>query len=771
MERQPQRGGRAAVLCALVGATWLALHSFGLLGPIDSLTFVAMAAGATVAVTYGVLHYRPTPAWIWACGLLAMLLFFVGGVLREIAGTLGDLSATREWYPEPFSMLGYVALGAMLFGVARTHLGERWNDRAATLDALIAGLAALAVAWIFLITPALEQEGMPFGAKLALALYPAFSAFLVTAGFRIGFAAEHEPPIAFRIWMVALVGVLVGDALYMLVELHVIDHSRWADVPYGLAYVLTATAALHPSMRMVTEPASVAEATPRRGLALVAIAVCVPGFVMLAQPDTQPLNRVALALIVLSLMAAAGLRVFWALRDHADSEARLGHQATHDTLTGLPNRVQLEAELSELLRHRGVDDLPLALLFLDLDRFKLVNDTLGHSTGDELLRAVANRLRNNVRPGDLVMRIGGDEFVIVLPAVRGEHEAREIAERTRLTFATPFTAGAAEIPISTSIGVTMAGGAWPVNDAETLLRESDTAMYAAKEQGGDFAVTFDNAMHDRVIRRLALEGEIRLAVNRDELSLHYQPIVQVSDGRVTGLEALLRWDHPVLGQVPPADFIPVCEEIGYIVELGGWVIDEAVGRLAALRNQYPHSEQLSMAINVSARQLRDERLCDHVARAMVKYNLPASALCIEITESLLVENLSAIADTLATLRGFGVRIAIDDFGTGYSSLAYLRRLPVDEIKIDRQFISNLGQDRSDDSLVAAILAMANSLGYTSVAEGVETDLQLARLIELGCEHAQGFTFAAPAPAEQLPDMVERLGLAAAPRLRVVRDLA
>ena len=360
------------------------------------------------------------------------------------------------------------------------------------------------------------------------------------------------------------------------------------------------------------------------------------------------------------------------------------------------------------------------------------------------------------------MRIGGDEFVIVLPSVRDEHEAREIAERTRLTFGTPFQAGAASIPISTSIGVTMAGGAWPMNDAETLLREADTAMYAAKEHGGDFAVTFDKAMHDRVIRRLALEGEIRLAVNRDELSVHYQPIVQVSDGRMTGLEALLRWEHPVLGQVPPSDFIPVCEEIGYIVELGGWVIDEAVGQLAALRAQYPHSDQLSMAINVSARQLRDERLCDHVARAMVKYNLPASALCIEITESLLVENLSAIADTLATLRGFGVRIAIDDFGTGYSSLAYLRRLPVDEIKIDRQFIMNLGKDRSDDSLVAAILAMANSLGYTSVAEGVETDLQLSRLIELGCEHAQGFAFSTPSPAAELPEMVERLGLAAAP---------
>jgi diguanylate cyclase (GGDEF)-like protein len=750
---------------------WLGAHAAGLLGTFDSLTFVALAAAAIAAVTYGVVRHEARPRWVWTLGLAALLLFFVAGVLRAMYGTLGDLSPTREWYPEPFSVAGYVALGIMLFALARGHLGDRWNDRYATLDAVIAGLAALAVAWIFLITPALEQTNMPFGIRVALALYPALAAFLITVSFRIGFAAEDEPPFALRCLMVAMVAVFVGEAVYMAVELHYLQYYRWVDVPYGIAYMATIVAVVHPSMKRLTQPTTVSEVRPRRGLALVAIAVCVPGFIMLAQPDTDPASRIALAAIVLTLMVAAGVRVFWALRDHADSEARLSHQATHDTLTGLPNRVQLEAELRHLLSERGPDDRPVALLFLDLDRFKLVNDTLGHSTGDALLRAVAQRLRKNVRPQDLVMRIGGDEFVIVLPTVRDEHEAREIAERTRLTFETPFKAGEAEIPISTSIGVTLAGGSWSATNAETMLREADTAMYAAKEKGGDDAVSFDKAMHDRVIRRLALEGEIRLAVNRDELSLHYQPIVQVSDGRVTGLEALLRWEHPVLGQVPPSDFIPVCEEIGYIVELGGWVIDEAVGRLAALRDRYPHSDQLSMAINVSARQLRDERLCDHVARAMVKHSLPASSLCIEITESLLVENLSAIADTLATLRGFGVRIAIDDFGTGYSSLAYLRRLPVDEIKIDRQFISHLGHDRSDDSLVAAILAMASSLGYTSVAEGVETDEQLLRLVELGCEHAQGFAFAAPVPGEQLDDLVGDLGLAAAPRLRVVRDLA
>ena len=296
VERAPQTGGgRAAIICALVGAAWLGAHALGFLGPFDSLTFAAIAAGATAAVTIGIMRYRPRPRWVWACGLVSMLLFFVGGVLREVFGTLGDLSPSRAWYPEPFTMLGYVALGVSLFAVARSHLGDRWNDRVATLDAFIAGLAALALAWIFLITPALEQESMPFGARVALALYPAFSAFLVTAGFRIGFAAENHPPIAFRIWMCALVAMLVGDIFYMLVELHFLSYERWIDLPYGLAYVLIATAALHPTMKRVTEPVSVAVATPRRGLVLVAIAVCVPGFVMLAQPDTQAVNRVALA--------------------------------------------------------------------------------------------------------------------------------------------------------------------------------------------------------------------------------------------------------------------------------------------------------------------------------------------------------------------------------------------------------------------------------------------------------------------------------------------
>jgi diguanylate cyclase len=769
--RDLTQSGRLATTVATGGTIVVLLHALDLLGPVDSLTFVVLAAGAVFAATVGLIRYRPEPRWVWVSAVTALLLFFMAGALRQTFDTLGDLTASREWYPEPFSVLGYLALGAMMFGVARSRLGPQWRERNGILDALIAGLASMALAWIYLITPAFERSEASLTVRLALAAYPALSIFLLTIGFRIGFSAPSRPPIAFRLLIFGLLATCVGEVLYTLVELHYLEYNSWIDASYGLAFVGVMTAMLHPSMPTITHLVPDDTTRPRRGLSIVAMAVSVPGIMLLFQPEAGVENRGVLAAILIALMVAAGVRVSIALREHADFEAKLVHQATHDSLTDLPNRVFLEEALGDALADEAVDGHPfLALLFLDLDRFKIVNDTLGHTTGDLLLNAVAARLRRNVRPNDLVMRIGGDEFVVLADRVRSEDEAREIAERTRLMFMTPFKAGEAEITVSTSIGVTLARPGTPDIDADSLLREADTAMYGAKDLGGNAVVIFDEAMHDRMVRRLLLERDIRGAADRGELSLRYQPIVQVNDRRITGFEALLRWEHPVLGDVPPGDFIPVCEETGYIIELGGWVIDQAIAFLSELRSKHDHSDELSMAINVSARQLRDPQLCDQVARALLEHGVPARAVCLEITESMLVENLSAITETLATLRKFGARISIDDFGTGYSSLSYLRRLPVDEIKIDRQFVRHLGEDHADDSLVAAILAMAGSLDYTTVAEGVETPNQLSRLVQLGCKHAQGFGLGRPMVAGQLDLYIEQMGLAAAPRLQLARDL-
>jgi len=274
-------------------------------------------------------------------------------------------------------------------------------------------------------------------------------------------------------------------------------------------------------------------------------------------------------------------------------------------------------------------------------------------------------------------------------------------------------------------------------------------------------------MRERVARRLELERALRHALERDELHLVYQPVVQTSDGRVLGMEALLRWNHPLLGEIEPSVFVPIAEDTGLIVEIGAWVLEQACADLATIRRDVEHGSELTIAVNMSVRQLRDASLLDHVARSLLRHGLSASALRLELTESMVMENLSLVSSLLASLRSYGVGISIDDFGTGYSSLASLDRLPVDEVKIDRSFVSGLGEDDANTSLIAAVVAIADSLGITTVVEGVEEPVQARRVEELGCQRAQGFLYSRPVPLEQLPAAIERLGLAAAPTLRVV----
>jgi len=413
----------------------------------------------------------------------------------------------------------------------------------------------------------------------------------------------------------------------------------------------------------------------------------------------------------------------------------------------------------------------VAVLFLDVDRFKTINDTLGHSMGDELLVSVSRRLRANLREDDLVGRVGGDEFVIVIQGVRDAEHAIEMAERVRLGFAVPFRLRDAEIPTATSIGVALQLGMGTPLGAEAMLGDADSAMYQVKDIGGDAVVLFDASMRDRAERRLELERELGHALDRGQLSLCYQPVIQLHDSRVTGLEALLRWDHPTLGLVPPDIFIPVAEDTGLITEIGAWVIDQACAELASLRATVKGGADLSMAVNISARQLRGDSLLDTVARALMHHSLPASSLCLELTESLLMENVGMTSKLLSALRSAGVRISVDDFGTGYSSLAYLKRLPVDEVKIDRSFVSDLDDDGANTSLVAAVVAIAASLGISTVAEGVEKPEQAARLQELGCNEAQGYWFSRPMAPSEIVAVMEGLGLASERRLRIVRDLA
>ncbi len=764
-------GSRASLIVAALGTGWVFTIAFGLLGSAADPTFVLLGIGAPIAMVVGIRRYHPAGRGPWVAMGGALIIFLVGVGLRVSFKTLGDLSASRSLLPDLVTLPGYLLLGVGLLGIARIQRGGR-RDVDGLLDGAIAALAALTLAWIYLVNPALFHSNAPLSVRVLLSCYPPLSVFLVAIAARIAFGCGQgvRRAPAFYLLLVAMSAMLVGDVAYMLVETHLASiPNNLLDVPYAMTYVAVITLVLHPSMRELTEAAPEEPDVPGKGrLALIAVALGVPGLITVTRVEARPGDRVMLGAIVVLLTAAATWRMLRAIRAYATSQERLAHLATHDTLTGLPNRMSVQTAVDLTLASRGTDDGLIALLFLDMDRFKLVNDSRGHGIGDELLVAVAQRLTATTRPGDLVARIGGDEFVLVVHGLRTVADALEVGERTRLAFGVPFIVGNDEIASTVSIGIAISDPSDHSRDAESLLRDADTAVYQAKEAGRDAVTVFDTSMRDRATQRLALEHDLRRALELGELHLHYQPVVKLPGGEIEGFEALLRWAHPTRGQIPPVAFIPLAEDTGLIVPIGAWVIREACRQLARWRKTLPNGHQLTMAVNLSARQLRDPELVQCVRDALRDEGLSPGSLCLELTESLLMNNAAAAADLLETLRSLDVKLSIDDFGTGYSSLSYLRRFRVDNVKIDQSFVDGLDDDdSSDETLVAAILAMAKALRVATIAEGVETPAQAERLHALGCQTAQGYLFSRPVPSDQVPAVAQRLGVVR--RLNLVRD--
>jgi diguanylate cyclase (GGDEF)-like protein/PAS domain S-box-containing protein len=435
------------------------------------------------------------------------------------------------------------------------------------------------------------------------------------------------------------------------------------------------------------------------------------------------------------------------------TEDGIRHRALHDHLTGLPNRVlfldRVEHALARLRRRRS----PTAILFLDLDRFKLVNDSLGHHVGDELLAAAAPRLKQALRASDTVARFGGDEFGILLEDIAGEQDAIETAERIAAVFARPFVLAGSEHFVTTSIGIALAqGGELP----EELIRDADAAMYRAKEHGRARYELFDELMRGRAIARLRVENDLRRALERNELRLDYQPVVSLPDCSIVSVEALLRWDHPERGLVAPSDFIPIAEENGLIEPIGRWVLDRACRQAARWYRSRPDAAPIGMSVNLSAAQVAKRGLAETVAEVLRASGLEPSCLSLEITESVLLRGVDTLTEALQALKSLGVRLVLDDFGTGYSSLGYLTHLPLDTLKVDRSFIDGLGTEPRDTAITEAIIAMSKALSLEAVGEGVETQLQADELSRLGCEMAQGFFFSPPVPAREITRML-RLG--------------
>ena len=427
---------------------------------------------------------------------------------------------------------------------------------------------------------------------------------------------------------------------------------------------------------------------------------------------------------------------------------QLQHQAYYDALTGLPNRTLFMNRLREALERKPTRNTPAAVLFLDLDNFKIVNDSLGHKQGDELLMIIARRLLGCLRPQDTAARLGGDEFTILLDGISNNKEAINVAERILDAIKQPVNLNDHQFVLGASIGIAISNN----NTADELLRDADTAMYRAKNHGKAAYELFTPSMNALVRSRLELESDLRLALERSEFRLLYQPKIDISSGRFVGVEALLRWMHPVKGFVSPAEFIPVAEESNLIIPIGLWVLEEACAQMQHWREAFPDLP-LDLSVNLSVKQFENHFLVNDIRAVLNRSGLAANHLILEITESVVMQHQKAQADTLESLRNLGVKLAIDDFGTGYSSLAYLKHLPVNYLKMDRSFVSGLGQNHGDMAIAQAIVVLAHTLGLEVVAEGIETRSQLECLTALACDQAQGYYFYRPLDASAITTLL------------------
>jgi diguanylate cyclase (GGDEF)-like protein/PAS domain S-box-containing protein len=426
-------------------------------------------------------------------------------------------------------------------------------------------------------------------------------------------------------------------------------------------------------------------------------------------------------------------------------EGRLLHQALHDPLTGLPNRhLFMERLGAALIRYHRSDGYLFAVLFLDLDRFKVVNDSLGHHVGDELLQVVGDRLRASVRTGDTVARFGGDEFAVLLEELESLDEATHIAERLGQAVAAPINLSGYEVFSSASIGIALCSSG--LDRPEYLLRNADVAMYRAKGSGARRYEVFDRTMHAQALERLQMETDLRRALVRGEFRLRYQPIVSLTRGTITGVEALLRWDHAERGLTSPGDFIPVAEETGLILPLGAWVLGEACRQLAEWRKEFPQA-RIALSVNLSAKQFGQADLVERIRDALDEAGLDPRHLKLEITESAIIDHPGSAGAMLRQLKELGIQVQMDDFGTGYSSLSSLHLLPLDALKVDRSFVSRLPDDRATLQMVRTIAMLARGLDLAVIAEGVETQAQMDEVRAMGCDYAQGYLIAPPLDPE------------------------
>jgi len=680
------------------------------------LSYSVQAAGALfTAILFGFLSrtYRKQYLLHWARGFAALcIMLFGAGLTIALVGQSTPVMPTRLIVSAATSLAAYVHVVWLLAGAAELT-SERWVRVWSSRRNWIFG-AALAFATLVLLPHATDPD--PFGARfiwrIGIRSVVIGAAFLTaTAGVIVARDERHGRPLGRML-------VSGSFALYGLLQLHL----GWLSF-FDRGFIAASNYSLF------------------------------TGFVD----------------FVLVFSMGLGV-VIWLLEEEhtkaRDTTAKVAQLAYHDPLTGLPNRKLLLDHLTFAIPAARRDESQLAVYFIDLDRFKIINDSLGHSVGDKLLQAVAARVKRVVRENDIVARMGGDEFVVLTQSIHSIDDAVHIAQKIRDAIREPLQIEGRELFASGSMGIAI----FP-NDgdtAESLLKNADTAMYRAKAQGNDLFQLYTPEMNAHAVEQLALESALRRGVDANEFELHYQPIVRTNDNRICAVEAMLRWRHPVLGLVRPEQFIRLAEATGLIVPIGEWTLRTACRDLAEWRGSgYP---ELRVAVNISARQLKQPDFVDHVRAALQEASVPGDALEFEITEMQATQSEVAIIDRLRALRQMGVRISIDDFGTGFSSVSVLRVFPVDALKIDTSFVRDLVLDPNDAVIAGAVIALAKSMGLEVIAEGVENPAQLEYLLVHGCQMWQGYLCCPPVRADDVRSVLGRRSGAVIHRLSTPADV-
>ncbi|MDQ1521304.1 MAG: hypothetical protein QOI55_2377 [Actinomycetota bacterium] len=696
--------------------------------------------GAIIAVSMwmGSLRRERSARSAWRC--------LAAGITCWVATDVGLSWWTRLGSPPPVTVFHFVALAGyalMAYGLVRmVQLRAPGRFREGWLDGLALATAATVAAWEFMIVPSVHGVGP----SLRLFIYTAFPLgdVLLLAALTWLVLSPGDRGVPTRLATASFAGMLVLDTAHVALPLHARAFDlRYLVAYYGVALTMLGAAALHPDADELTRPSTRAGSRlhPARVVFLGATLFTAPAIAIGRASGMSTPTRVFLLSASFVLGVIVLTRFTIAAHERESAQVTLAYQATHDELTGLVNRPLLLDRIAHALTQRRTDDAGIAVLYFDLDRFKPINDTWGHRAGDSVLVEISNRVHGALRDGDTLARVGGDEFVVLCEDVAMPTGAIMIAERILAVVGEPIRIADATVTVGASIGIALPTAT--SNTPEALVRDADAAMYRAKEHGRDRFELYDAKMRDWLEERRSTEAALQRAVGNGELRLVYQPVVRMSTGEVAGFEALVRWVRPGYGVVPPLEFIAIAEETGLIMAIGEWVLEQACRQLATWNAANPDREPLEIAVNVSVRQFRQAGFVTALERVIADTGIEPRWLMLEVTESMLLNDADEALARLETAKSLGVRIAIDDFGTGYSSLAYLRRFPLDVVKIDKTFTQDLNNAAADTTLLAGVVALTHVLGHTIVAEGAETIEQVTTLQALRCDFVQGYYFSAP----------------------------